>query len=157
MWSRNPIKYFSKSKTKFWKPWNPRRNLIHKTSACKPHLLTSKVETPNSPNRVCSNNCRNETTSNNCKEGSGGGNTNPNLLAPNGHPETLTCTSLLPPNVHPLDGWKLYEPLRSMCEHKVVRKFVIESENLTHSLCPRDKVNKISSPIIRLISLVILT
>jgi hypothetical protein len=35
-----------------------------------------------------------------------------------------------------------YEPLRSKCERKVVRKFALQSENLMHSLCPRDRANK---------------
>ena len=30
----------------------------------------------------------------------------------------------------------------SKCEHKVVRKFGLETEKLMHSLCPRDITNK---------------
>ena len=31
----------------------------------------------------------------------------------------------------------------SKCERKVVRKFALEMEKLTHSLCPIDKANKL--------------
>ena len=111
MSSRNPIKCFSNSKTKFWKPLNPvetsntkppqANHIIDSVAFVILDLLTSKVEPPNSPNRVCSKNCHNEAASNNYKEGNGGGNTNPNLLAPNGRPKILTCASLyLPTFIH---------------------------------------------------------